>query len=138
MIPYKVYFKTSKNALVLFFITLAFSACKSEEEEKKAEKSRPNILFIGVDDLRPELNFYGAKHIISPNLDALASESTVFNRAYCNVPVCGASRASLLTGARPTRKRFVNFKTEKNVDMPEAVSLPMAFKRRWIYNNFQR
>lgn len=53
----------------------------------------------------------------------------VFSRAYCNIPVCGASRASLLTGARPTRHRFVSYNTMKDVDMPDAVSLPMHFRK---------
>ena len=92
-------------------------------------KKKPNILFIAVDDLRPELNFYGANHIKSPNLDQLAKQSLVFNRAYCNIPVCGASRASLLTGTRPTRYRFINANTKKDVDHPDAISLPMLFKR---------
>ncbi|GGG51138.1 iduronate-2-sulfatase [Croceivirga lutea] len=100
---------------------------------QKKEVSQPNkpknILFIAVDDLRPELNFYGAKHIASPNLDKLASESMVFNRAYCNVPVCGASRASLLTGSRPTRYRFLDARTQKDADYPEAVSLPQLLKQ---------
>ncbi|WP_373519352.1 sulfatase-like hydrolase/transferase [Pricia sp.] len=75
-----------------------------------------------------ELNCYGATHINSPHLDRLASEGTLFSRAYCNVPVCGASRASILTGARPTRYRFIDYKTKKEVDMPRAIGLPMTFK----------
>ena len=75
------------------------------------------------------MNFYGANHIQSPNLDKLASQSLVFNRAYCNIPVCGASRASLLTGARPTRNRFIDARTQKDYDYPEAISLPMLLKQ---------
>ena len=66
----------------------------------------PNVLFIIVDDLRPELNLYGKDFIKSPNIDALAAQGITFNRAYCNVPVCGASRASMLTGIRPTKSKF--------------------------------
>ena len=98
------------------------------ETNQEFIKLKPNILFIAVDDLRPELNFYGANHIQSPNLDKLAGESLVFNRAYCNIPVCGASRASLMTGARPTRKRFINAHIKKDEDYPEAVSLPMLLR----------
>ncbi|MDP5229766.1 MAG: chloramphenicol resistance protein, partial [Cellulophaga sp.] len=53
------------------------------EKTIQPEKSKPNILFIAVDDLKPELNFYGATHIISPNLDQLASQSMAFERSYC-------------------------------------------------------
>lgn len=62
---------------------------------------KKNVLFIAVDDLRPELNTYGHANIKSPNIDALASKSIVFERSYCQVAVCSPSRASLLTGRRP-------------------------------------
>jgi len=112
-------------------ISLFFMSCKNKKKEEVVveEKKPMNILFIAVDDLRPELNFYGANHIQSPNLDNLADESLVFNRAYCNIPVCGASRASLLTGTRPTRHRFINYMTRADVDVPHAISLPKLLKQ---------
>lgn len=121
----------NKLITLIIIVFAAFTYCKSNAQKKEAiqNKKPKNILFIAVDDLRPELNFYGANHIVSPNLDKLASESLIFNRAYCNVPVCGASRASLLTGTRPTRHRFLDAKTEKDVDYPDAVSLPMLLKQ---------
>ena len=61
---------------------------------------KPNVLFIAVDDLRPQLGCYGHNETLSPNIDKLASQGTVFERAYCNVPVCGPSRVSVLTGIR--------------------------------------
>lgn len=61
---------------------------------------RPNILFIAVDDLRPELGTYGTR-AITPNIDALAASGLRFDRAYCNQAVCGASRVSLMTGLYP-------------------------------------
>lgn len=112
-------------SIALFLMSFALFAQQSVQKQKK----KPNILFIAVDDLRPELNFYGANHIKSPNLDKLASESLVFNRAYCNIPVCGASRASLLTGMRPTRYRYIDAYTEKNKDNPDVISLPMLLKQ---------
>jgi len=111
-------------------MSLLFMSCKDEKKGniEAEEKKRMNILFIAVDDLRPELNFYGAKHIKSPNLDKLASESLVFNRAYCNVPVCGASRVSLLTGVRPTRHRFISHSTRADTDASGIISLPKLLK----------
>jgi len=118
------------NSVVLVALIVgAFSCTTPARVEEGKMKSKPNILFIAVDDLRPELSFYGAKHIKSPNLDKLASQSLIFNRSYCNVPVCGASRASLLTGTRPTRNRFIGFNTWKDKDFPEVESLPMTFKK---------
>lgn len=89
---------------------------------------KPNILFIAVDDLRPELGCYGKSWIKSPNIDALASEGVVFQRAYCNIPVCGASRASILSGVYPTRTRFTNYSTRVDEDMAGIVTLPQNFK----------
>jgi len=89
---------------------------------------RPNVLFISVDDLRPELNCFGATHIQSPNLDRLAAEGMIFTEAHCNIPVCGASRASLLTGTRPTRFRYINYLSRAEEEYPGVLSLPMHFK----------
>ncbi|MHC4630574.1 MAG: sulfatase-like hydrolase/transferase [Planctomycetota bacterium] len=50
----------------------------------------PNVLFIVVDDLRPQVGCYGHKQMISPNIDALAGDGVVFLRTYCQVPVCPA------------------------------------------------
>jgi iduronate 2-sulfatase len=61
----------------------------------------PNVLFIGVDDLRPQLNSYGCAQMKTPNFDRLAKMSVQFNHAYVQQAVCAASRASLLTGCRP-------------------------------------
>jgi len=87
----------------------------------------PNVLFIIVDDLRTELGVYGATHIKSPSIDALAAEGVRFENAYTNVPVCGASRASILTGLRPTRDRFVTYYTRIDEDAPDAVTLHSLF-----------
>lgn len=60
--------------------------------------AKPNILLICVDDLRPELDCFGAAHIHSPNIDRLASTGMIFRRHYVQAPTCGASRYTLLTG----------------------------------------
>lgn len=107
--------KSSVSALSLF-LTVNVNAQKK------------NVLFIAVDDLRPELNCYGHKVIKSPNIDKLAGTGVKFTRAYCNIPVSGASRASLLSGIRPNRNRFVNFDCYLDQDVPGATSLPLHFK----------
>jgi len=85
---------------------------------------KPNVLFIAVDDLRPQINCYGHNRMISPHLDRLAARGVLFSRCYCQVPVCGASRASLLTGVRPRRNRFVGYNTWADKDLPGHLSLP--------------
>lgn len=98
-------------------------------------QERKNVLFIVVDDLRPELGCYGSDAVITPNIDRLASQSVVFQRAYCNVPVSGASRSSLLTGAYPdiSKGRFVDAETWSQKDLPGVVTLPQAFKNAGYY-----
>ena len=91
-------------------------------------QKKPNILFIGFDDLRPELGCYGSDVAISPNLDKLASEGILFNKAYCQQAICGPSRASLLTGYRPeTSGVFHNYIKFRQAN-PDVVTLPQHFK----------
>jgi len=90
---------------------------------------RPNVLFIAIDDLRPELGCYGGPQVKSPHLDKLASQGIRFDRAYCQVAVCGASRASLMTGILPTAKRFRTYLTRAQEDAPGAATLPETFRK---------
>ena len=89
---------------------------------------RPNILLLYMDDLRPELASFGALQIHSPNIDSLAKKGVKFTNAYCNVPVCGASRASMLTGMLPTKTRFINYNTFVEKEAQQAITLPELFK----------
>ncbi len=108
---------------------LTLTACQEGHVADNDDDAAPNILFIAVDDLRPELRCYGQDLIQSPHIDRLAAASTLFTRAYCNVPVCGASRASLMTGIHPNRHRFLNYYTRTSEDTPEATTLAEHFKR---------
>lgn len=88
---------------------------------------QPNILFIAVDDLRPELGCYGSPIARSPNLDALAESGLLFNRAYCQQAICRPSRASLMTGARPeTTGLFHNYVALRELQ-PDILTLPQHF-----------
>ena len=89
---------------------------------------RPNILFIGVDDLRPELNCYGESHMITPNIDRIALRGTLFNNAYCQQAVCSPSRNSLLTGLRPDKIGIYDLFTFFRSKIPNAVTIPQMFK----------
>ncbi len=93
-----------------------------------AATGRPNILFLFIDDLRPELGCYGSPQVKSPHIDRLAAQGMRFDRAYCQVPVCGASRASLMTGILPTARRFVSYSTYAQRDAPGATTLPQLFR----------
>ena len=120
---------------ILILLTAVFATCAPPPDSPAVSTSeRPNILFIAVDDLRPELGAYGKGIIHSPNIDRLAARGMLFQNAYCNVPVCGASRASLMTGIRPTRDRFVDYSTRISEDAPGVTTLHGHFKENGYYS----
>jgi iduronate 2-sulfatase len=105
---------------------LAFLCCTSATLLVGAEK--PNVLFIAIDDLRPELGCYGSPIAKSPNLDALAAEGLRFDRAYCQEAICAPSRASLLTGARPDTTGITHNYVKIRELNPDIITLPQHFK----------
>ena len=93
--------------------------------------SRPNVLLICVDDLRPELHCYGVDYIHSPHIDALASRGRLFESHYVQAPTCGASRYTLLTGRYgPTGNQALFQRAEKIKAQPGMLppSMPAWFR----------
>ena len=113
------------KTLVHFLILLAVVASSFASS---ADSPKLNVLFIAVDDLRPELGCYGAAHIKSPNVDRLAARGLLFDRAYCQQAVCNPSRASVLSGCRPDTTRVMANNTFLRPMMPDVVTLPQHFK----------
>ena len=101
-----------------FGIGVAFLCCSLQAADK------PNILFIAVDDLRPELGCYGSDIAVSPNLDALAEDGLLFRRAYCQQAICRPSRASLMTGARPDTTGLTHNYVSLRELRPNILTLP--------------
>src|SRR5688572_5984755 len=89
---------------------------------------RPNVLFIAVDDLRPQLACYGQSQMKTPHMDALAARGLLFNRAYCQQAVCSPSRISLLTGRRPDTTKIYDLETHSRTTMLDVITLPQQFK----------
>ena len=87
--------------LVLFSVILSFKLeiCLS----KLINDSRPNVLFIMSEDLRPELPSYGRKISVAPNIQRIADKGLIFDLATCQVAICAPSRSSMLTGLLPDR-----------------------------------
>src|SRR5262245_9187666 len=89
---------------------------------------RLNVLLIAFDDLRPELGCYGNKIIDTPNFDALAKSGVMFERAYCQFPLCCPSRSSLLTGKHPNSTGVYDNRTFFRDANSSLVSMPQHFK----------
>jgi iduronate 2-sulfatase len=95
-----------KNTAIAGFALTQMFGFKTQAGNNKPDK--PNVLFICVDDLRPELGCYGANYIKSPNIDKLGKSGVIFTSHFAQVPTCGASRASMLTGLLPTSKAHLS------------------------------
>ena len=94
----------------------------------RREADRPNVLFIPVDDLRPQLACYGHRQMITPNLDRLAASGALFERAYCQQAICAPSRISLLTGCRPDTTKIYDLESPLQEKAPHLVSLNRRFR----------
>ena len=91
------------------------------------ESKQHHVLFIAIDDLRPELGCYGSKIVKSPNIDRLAKEGRQFDRAYCQQSICSPSRASLMTGARPDEIGIIENRAYFRELNPDIITLPQHF-----------
>jgi arylsulfatase A-like enzyme len=109
--------------------TVAFPAVLRAQATRPAAAGRPNVLFIPVDDLRPQLGCYGHRQMVTPNLDRLAASGALFERAYCQQAVCAPSRISLLTGCRPDTTRIYDLRSPLSEHAPHLVSLPRRFRQ---------
>lgn len=109
-----------KKAILFLILFFAMSSTISYAQKN----SKPNILFIAIDDLKPELGAYGNKMVKTPNIDRLAKMSTVFMSNYCQQAVCGPTRASLMTGMRPDYTKIWDLKTQMRDMNPDILTLP--------------
>jgi len=109
--------------LILFTITI-FSC-----QAPSSKKSKPNILFLSIDDLRPTLGVYGDSIAVTPNINQLASEGMTFRKTFAQVAVCAPSRASLMTGVRPNGTRVWHLGDKFREINPNTVTMPQYFSK---------
>jgi uncharacterized sulfatase len=95
--------------------------------------SRMNVLLIAVDDLNTRISPYFDPLVKTPNLDRLSSTGVRFERAYCNYPVCNASRTSLLSGKRPETTRVLGNSTPPRTYLGNLVMLPEYFRAQGYF-----
>jgi iduronate 2-sulfatase len=119
-----------QNAPSLSVLLLALHFAAALGGTVRAADSRPNVLLICIDDLRPVLGCYGGA-AKTPHMDRLAAESVMFRRHYVQFPSCGPSRASMLSGRRPDSFAvYGNSGTDVVAQEPDKrPTLPMLFKQ---------
>ncbi len=121
-------FHSIRHAILLLFFA-GVATCGLKPNMLQAKDSRPNILFIISDDLNVDLGCYGHHLVKSPNIDRLAAAGVRFERAYCQYPLCGPSRNSMLTGLYPNSNGILANQQIFRQTIPRHLSLPHAFRR---------
>jgi iduronate 2-sulfatase len=117
-----------KSCCPFIFFLLLSNVFYAQEQSQKAY--RYNVLFIAADDMNDRCSFFGNNEVITPNLQRLISRGMVFTHAYCQYPMCNASRTSLLSGWRPDKTQiFSNSVRPSSILGPNVVYLPMYFKQ---------
>uniref|UniRef100_UPI004048BD91 sulfatase-like hydrolase/transferase n=1 Tax=Mariniflexile sp. TaxID=1979402 RepID=UPI004048BD91 len=124
------------NYLVLILVSIILCNCREKNKLVEPEKKEhPNVLFIAVDDLNNMLGVLDRySNTKTPNIDRLAARGVIFSDAHCQAPLCGPSRASLMTGLRPSTTGIYgliidNKIRSKNPATKEIVMLPEYFKK---------
>ena len=107
-------------------------ACGTTQVSANPDK-KFNVLFITIDDLRPQLGCYGFNHVKSPNIDKVASNGLIFKRAYCQFALSSPSRTSIFTGLNPDVTGITGNGTRFRDTIPNIVTLPQLFKQNGYF-----
>lgn len=118
-----------RTAITHLFAALTAVLTMTLAQAAETTAPRYNVLFIAVDDLRPQTGCYGDKLAKTPNIDRLAESGLLFNRAYCQQALCCPTRSSLLTGRRPDSTKVYDLYTHFRKALPNCVTLPEYFKQ---------
>jgi len=100
-----------------------------ESYARRGGRTRPDVVFIAIEDIAPLMGCYGHPVVRTPNIDALAKRGVVFNKAYCQVAVCNPSRATVSSGLRPQTLGVFNNSVDWRRRIPEGMpTLPEFFR----------
>ena len=137
------FFRILKKHLLILFSAIIFFNCgnkniQSKKIEFQNEQTKPNVLFIAVDDLRPLLGCYGVDFALTPNIDKLASEGRLFKNHYVQVATCGASRSSMIRSRLPrTRKELFNEEALSSTIPEETSNVARTMPELFKMNNYE-
>lgn len=109
----------------LYIVALCISSVVASAEKP----SKPNVLFIMSDDLNTALSGFGHPQCKTPELDRLATRGLKFENMHCQYPVCGASRASLMSGLYPYTNRTLGNAGTLRGNMPNVLTLSQMFRK---------
>lgn len=117
-----------RKATFAFIIT--WLLCVSIPVQGQAQTQKTNVLFIIADDLNCNLGAYGHYLVKTPHIDKLAKEGMLFTNAFCNYPLCGPSRASLMTGLYPDQTKHYHLRDYIRQHVPDVMTMSQNFMRQ--------
>lgn len=118
---------------VLIGLAVSLSDAVGQEPPSPPVVSRPNVLFIVVDDLNTDLGEYGHGLVQTPNIDTLAARGVLFTHAYTQYPQCNQSRASFLTSQYPDQLQVLSLKEHVRDSQADVVTLPQHFRNNGYF-----
>lgn len=129
--------KTLTNLLLaLSLLVLAACGTKDHNQTEDTAQKQPNVLFIAVDDLNTWLGcLNGYSNTKTPNMDKLASRGVLFSNAHCQAPLCGPSRASIMSGLRPSTSGIYGMIGDNKIRQENPVTKDIIFLPEYFKNN---
>lgn len=127
------YEKNLRPWMAILLAWFAFLSLDSRDARAQETPERPNILFIMCDDLNVDLGCYNHPLVQSPSIDRLAARGTLFTNSHCQYPLCGPSRASLMTGLYPDQTLMTGNAIYLRRHTPDVVTLSQFFRNRGYF-----
>ncbi|GAA5221330.1 sulfatase [Membranihabitans marinus] len=127
----KYYLLRAKLSVVISSVVLLLSSF-----QLLAQTDKPNIVFIAVDDLNDWIGpLRGHPNVSTPNIDRLAAKSILFSNAHCQAPLCGPSRASIMTGLRPSTTGIYGMVGDDEIVIDNSPTSDIVFLPEYFKNN---
>lgn len=116
-----------KKTICLALMMISTFSCSNQDVHTAEKEIKPHVLFISIDDFRPELGIYGSEIAVTPNLDRIAQNGVRFSNAYAQQAICGPSRASTMTGVRPDTLEVTHNYVKFRHKMQNVQTIPQHF-----------